>query len=137
LFGLSDEKVTGAGSGLADGGDDAGRQLLQLGGERGGDRGDLAGGELAEGGGEFGEGSGCFARGGEIFFDGRAEGIATEAGLGAGEGEGLQGLELLAGRPPTPPARRSRSSNLASRFCAYPAAAAGSPRASAISERVL
>ena len=35
--------------------DDAGEELLEVGGEGGGDRGDLAGGELAEGGGEIGQ----------------------------------------------------------------------------------
>ncbi len=47
-----------AGLGLVNGLDDAVEELLQLGGQGGGNGGDLAGGELAEGGGEVGERSG-------------------------------------------------------------------------------
>ena len=53
---------------------------------------------MAEGGGEFGEWGGHSVEGGEGFFFG---GAAPEASLGAGDGEGLQGLEHLAGQAAT------------------------------------
>jgi hypothetical protein len=73
--------------GVADGLRDFGEELLQFGGECGGDRGELTGGDPAEGGGELGERTGQTVDGGEGFFFARAEGLVSESGLGAGDGE--------------------------------------------------
>jgi hypothetical protein len=82
-------------SGLADGLDDRGEDLLQLARQRGGDRGDLAGGELAEGGGEEREGRRVAVEGAEGFFRVGGQPLVPEAGPGAGHGERLQGLQHL------------------------------------------
>jgi hypothetical protein len=73
--------------------------LAQLGREAGGDRWEVAGGYVAE---EFGEGGVWGGPLGELgqgfFFLGAEAAVAAgEAGLGAGDGEGLEGLEQLGG----------------------------------------
>ena len=75
--------------GVVDRLDDVGEELLQFGGECGGDRGELAGGDLAEGGGELGEPRWQTVEGGEGFFFPGAERLVAESGLGAGDGEGM------------------------------------------------
>lgn len=73
--------------------------MLQFGRERGGDRWDLAGGELTQGGGKFGHGGRVTVERGEGFFFSGTEWIVAEAGSGTGDGEGLQGLLHLARQP--------------------------------------
>src|SRR5712691_11085422 len=58
-------------------------ELTQLGGERGGDRGELAGSEFAEVGDEVGKGSGIPVERGQGFFFGGVKVGGGDAGLGA------------------------------------------------------
>src|SRR5207244_4081547 len=67
-------------------------------GQRGGDRRELTSGKLAEEGSEVGKGCGRFVETCQVFFHGWVELLATEAGLGAGDGERLEGFQHLGGQ---------------------------------------
>lgn len=76
-------------------------ELAEFGGEIGGERRDVAGGELAEVAGELGERRRVVGERGEGFFLSGAEVGAVAAGLGAGDGELLEGSQHLSGHAAT------------------------------------